>query len=152
MSAIIDGKAFRAELNALGREIVDKETRNAMREAVKEAERVAKATSAFKDVTGMLRKNIRGTLISKTEGQLVANTPYAEFIENGSRAHEIHARNAPMLSFFWEKKGQWVEFEWVNHPGTKATKFMEAAGDWGGNVLYDALEAYTSDAIRRFNA
>ena len=46
------------------------------------------------------------------------------FLEEGTRPHVIEARNAPVLAFFWEKKGEWFFGPKVNHPGNKAYKIV----------------------------
>lgn len=49
--------------------------------------------------------------------------PLGRWIIEGTKAHRIEARNAPVLSFFWPKLGKRVAFRFVNHPGTKANPF-----------------------------
>jgi hypothetical protein len=145
----VDGKAFLADLRALEADL-HKETAEAMKHAVEEAERNAKTTMLFKDRTGTLRNEIT-SWATTTHGELSANAPYARFVESGTVPHRITPRGAYPLRFYWEKVGTHVEFWSVNHPGTKAMPFMERAGEWGGAVLYDGLSAFTQDAISRFN-
>ncbi len=147
----VDARAFLSDLHGLCFRDIPAEARKAMQECVKEAERSAKATPLFKDVTGVLRKNISGVVTNyatgDATGELRADTSYARYVENGTRPHLIAGN--PNLQFVW--KGVRVNFRYVNHPGTEARPFMERAGEWGGLVLHDALSAFTDDAITRFN-
>lgn len=52
---------------------------------------------------------------------------YATFVDQGTKPHEIRAKNAPVLSFFWPKVGTMVAFRKVNHPGGKPTNFLSGA-------------------------
>ena len=55
---------------------------------------------------------------------VVANT-----LESGSRAHEIAARLAPALVFFWEKLGRVVAVRRVMHPGFPGRSYMKSTFD-----------------------
>jgi hypothetical protein len=48
---------------------------------------------------------------------------YAAAIDHGAVKHEIHARRAPYLRFYWPKLGHWVSLKMVNHPGNKPYRF-----------------------------
>lgn len=52
---------------------------------------------------------------------------YGLYVEKGTRPHEIVARNAPALVFYWEKLGRWVSFRRVWHPGTRPYWFLRTA-------------------------
>lgn len=56
---------------------------------------------------------------------LVNTAPHARFIEGGTKAHWIEARNAPMLVFMY--RGHWVTKRKVWHPGTKPQNVMAMA-------------------------
>lgn len=49
------------------------------------------------------------------------------WLEEGTKPHEIVARNAPVLAFFWPKINAMFFGPRVNHPGTKAYKIVEDA-------------------------
>lgn len=49
------------------------------------------------------------------------------WLEGGTRPHEIVARNAKALSFFWPRVGARVAFKRVMHPGTRPYKLVENA-------------------------
>jgi len=46
-------------------------------------------------------------------------------LDTGARAHEIRARNASALFFFWEKVGANVMFKSVQHPGFPGIHYMQ---------------------------
>lgn len=53
-------------------------------------------------------------------------TPQLGYQIYGTRRHVIRPRNAGgMLVFFWDKVGYVVRFKKVNHPGTKANRFVQ---------------------------
>jgi len=76
----------------------------------------------------------RVTLVTTSEPKLLP-----QWLEEGTRPHEIRARNASALFFFWEKMGANVAFQRVQHPGTRAYRFV-------GNA-FDAMEAEIKDAL-----
>jgi len=49
------------------------------------------------------------------------------WLESGTRAHAIEARNAKALYFFWEKMGTNVAFRRVMHPGFAGIHYAENA-------------------------
>lgn len=78
-------------------------------------------------VPGGLRRSIRFDL-SGSVASFVASQ-VAEFVIGGTEPHEIFARNAPVLHFYWAKAGGFVSFARVSHPGTKPFDFRAAAVD-----------------------
>lgn len=97
---------------------------------------------------GRLRRSIRFDL-SGSVASFVASQ-VAEFVIGGTEPHEIFARNAPVLHFYWAKVGGFVSFARVSHPGTKPNDFrmpavdattgaaeteLAAVFDWIGTVL-----------------
>lgn len=54
----------------------------------------------------------------------VENVPYAIWVHEGANPHEIVARNARALVFFWPKAGKLVAFPRVNHPGNPPNRFL----------------------------
>lgn len=86
--------------------------------------------------TGRLRANLtvqpfKMTGPYKGEGGVGVSkqaVPYAGFVMYGTRPHIIRCRRpAFALHFYWKKVGHWVFFDHVNHPGTKANRFLERA-------------------------
>ena len=78
----IDARAFLQDFHAL-----ELDLRRAVKEAVavaaKAAEDHAKATTLYNDRTGNLRKSTRGVSAFIAEGEIRADMPYAQFVENG---------------------------------------------------------------------
>lgn len=79
--------------------------------------------------TGRLRGSIEADLVEPGMGfaatvKIWARTPYAVFVELGTRAHIIRAKNARVLAN--RRTGQ-VFGPVVNHPGTKPNPFMRSA-------------------------
>jgi len=56
-----------------------------------------------------------------------SDVPYALYVNEGTKPHEIKAKNAPFLVFFWPKVGRVVHFKRVWHPGTRPYKFLNRA-------------------------
>jgi len=80
--------------------------------------------------TGRMVGNIeikKGTWAKGIEFQVGTDVPYALYVHEGTKPHEIKAKNAPFLVFFWPKVGKVVYFKRVWHPGTKPYKFLEKA-------------------------
>lgn len=73
----------------------------------------------------------------------------AHTLESGSRAHVITARNAPALSFFWEKLGRRVSFRSVNHPGFVGRSYMQSSLDEMKAEITAGLEQSVIEAWNR---
>lgn len=56
---------------------------------------------------------------------------YSLYVHEGTKPHEIRAKYAPMLVFFWPKVGRVVHFKKVNHPGTRPYRFLTKAVERG---------------------
>jgi hypothetical protein len=54
-----------------------------------------------------------------------SDVDYTLFVDQGTKPHPIHAKNAPYLVFYWPKVGRVVHFKSVNHPGNKPYRFLE---------------------------
>ena len=57
-----------------------------------------------------------------------ANAPYALFVDQPTRPHEIRARRGPFLVFFWgppKGPGATIFARKVNHPGTRGALFSD---------------------------
>lgn len=64
----------------------------------------------------------RVTTVSTREPQMLPL-----WLESGTKAHEIAARNASALFFFWDKVGRDVAFKRVQHPGFAGIHYTENA-------------------------
>ena len=74
--------------------------------------------------TGALAASVSYVMAPDGESALIyATAPYAAFMEDGTKPHVIEARNAKALRF--RGRTGFVFRKRVNHPGTKAYRFME---------------------------
>lgn len=89
-------------------------------------------------VTGNLAAHIVKRMTRKgAEPQVlvgVENVPYAIFVHEGTQPHEIVARNASVLSFYWPKVGAMVAFPRVMHPGNAPNRFLLRAAQREGQL------------------
>lgn len=53
-----------------------------------------------------------------------SDDPIAKIHHEGTEPHEIWARRAPFLVFYWPKAGGVVHFRMVHHPGTKPNHYL----------------------------
>ena len=65
-------------------------------------------------------------------------------LESGSRPHEIVARNATALYFFWKRLGINVAFKRVHHPGFEGKSYMQATL----SNMREQIESEITDAVR----
>lgn len=86
------------------------------------------AATRVKTRSGNYRRSIHASFPRTDEFRINADAPYAAGLETGFAAHEIHARNVPLLHFYWENQGRWIQTPSVNHPGSS-----------GYNILTDAV-------------
>lgn len=106
----------------------------------------ARATTKFKDRSGDLRRSIvRGQKSTwhhfiKAGGR---TAPHAHFVEYGTKPHPIEVRRRRALRFV--QHGEIRFRRRVQHPGTKATHFMDEAATVGARFLDWRME----DAIAR---
>jgi hypothetical protein len=97
----------------------------------------------FKPRTGKLQKRTRTRVVRTRGGKLlrIYNTlEYAAPIDGGAKPHDIPAKNATHLRFYWAKARRWVTTKRVNHPGNKPYKFMYRAWQSAGRVERQELE------------
>jgi hypothetical protein len=96
-----------------------------IREGAEEARRVHR----WQNRTGVLQDSIHGLAPTNTsngaEGILAALAPYASYLEEGTKAHEIKARRAPFLHWEDEEGHHYAKRVW--HPGTQASPFIGPA-------------------------
>lgn len=71
----------------------------------------------------------------------------AHTLESGSRAHEIAARLAPVLVFFWEKLGKVVAFKRVWHPGFEGRSYMHSTMEEMRDEIAERLNRSVMGAI-----
>ncbi len=149
---MIDTADFRHDLLGLEGDVYAA-IADAMTDAVDAAAKDAFSTNLFQNHTWKLRSSTKASVDKiMFRGKLSNATPYARYVEEGTRPHVIAARRKPLLRFYWTRHGFWFAGKKVNHPGTKPRPFMRHAGEVGGVKLRELGEAYTDRAINRFNA
>jgi hypothetical protein len=127
-------------------EEMEARSRQALGQSVAVALQHARATTAFKDQTGALRRSL-------TRGQkgpwtlfLKAGAKHALFVEVDTKPHRIEARRAKTLRFV---TGGGVRFaRSVQHPGTKGTHFIQRASEVGEHALVDMIERAAERSFR----
>lgn len=105
------------------RESVRKTTAAVNRKAVQNAPGGQYSTGALKQSIKWSMKTVGFSSVGTSGSDL----PYAIFVERGAEDHEILARNAPNLRFFWRKRGVWFRGPRVSHPGQAAQNFLTDA-------------------------
>lgn len=69
------------------------------------------------------------------------------WLEEGTRAHEIVAKNASALSFFWERIGKQAFFKRVQHPGYAGLHYMQTTlGEMRDEIARDLTQAVKEGA------
>jgi hypothetical protein len=115
----------------------------------------AKAHHRYVDRSGKLTESIAAQpaigaffTASGVHADVTADTPYAASIEKGSKPHIIRAKKAKALRFTFGvgggHPGIGVFARQVNHPGTKAYKFLSEALE---RRLDDVTEACFADVL-----
>ncbi len=69
------------------------------------------------------------------------------WLESGTKAHAIEARNAKALYFFWEKMGKNVAFKRVMHPGFAGIHYMHNAFDAMSGEIKSTIRKAVSDGL-----
>lgn len=103
---------------------------------------LARRTTKFKDRTEVLRRSIRRVDGSTWRSQVLAggaDAPWGKFVEDGTKAHVIEAKNGQALHFVWN--GVPVFFRRVHHPGTKPAHFMLETRDEAEQVMGRFMES-----------
>jgi hypothetical protein len=82
--------------------------------------------------TGALRASIHNTAGKSKNMQGIwfdvgSKDKKALWMESGTRPHVITPKNGPYLVFFWARVGHVVRMKAVNHPGTRAYRYLETA-------------------------
>lgn len=126
-----------------------KETVEFASQAIKESLRII-TLDAIKEAPvnkqfggGNLRQSIRPSLITKLKGVVVAGANYSIFVHEGTRPHQIRAKNKKALA---NRRTNQFFGKVVNHPGTKANPFMQRAYD-KNKTRIDALFVGVIDKV-----
>lgn len=97
--------------------------------------------------TSKLRQNIYA-ISSGLRGEVGPNlnvTPYAIFVHEGTRAHEIRPLRKKAL--FW--KGALHPVKAVHHPGTKANPFVERTADEMSEPINNTFQKITENIVNQ---
>jgi len=95
--------------------------------------------------TGKLARSIV-IEIEDGEAKLQALAPYAKFVVEGTRPHEIHPAGSNVL-VFKAKSGDLVFTRLVRHPGTKPNPFMQGAVDKAREQIDDIWAELFEDLV-----
>lgn len=76
-----------------------------------------------------------------------ANPMLPTWLEEGTRAHAIEARNAKALSFFWERLGKQVMFRKVMHPGFAGIHYTQNAFSDMESEIKSTIRKAMSDGL-----
>lgn len=106
--------------------------------AVRDTTPVAKDDPLGRRKGGQGRASIRFDLSGATA--TFFGISYLEYVIAGTEPHEIRARNAPALVFYWDKVGSIVHFVRVHHPGTKPNDFRDEALAQSDEIVQPELE------------
>lgn len=90
----------------------------------------ASGRTSISFATGELANNIiieEANFGNDLEIKVIANSSHALFVHEGTQPHDINARLAPEMIFFWHKVGATVFRKHVRHPGTRAVPFLRDA-------------------------
>lgn len=109
------------------------------------AESSAKGSSLYKDESGKTRASYKGSINAGGLSGKVIGRGASIFLENGTKAHTITAKNGGMLRFF--VNGQAVFRRSVHHPGTSPRPVMGNARYHAEMAIEYAAEIYVNEAI-----
>jgi len=129
--------------------ILDQETRNLLLERLAEVA-YYEAFCAAPWQTGKLARSIV-TKIEEGEAKLQTLVPYAKFVVEGTRPHEIRPVSANVL-VFKAKSGDLVFTKLVRHPGTKPNPFMQRAVEKAREQIDDIWAELFEDLIKEATA
>ena len=128
---------------------IDKAAYKAWVDTTREALTFMKRNGYF-DRTGLLTRSMKSETVRSGylgfRSMLSANATYALWVDQPTRAHDIDARRAPFLVFFWPApKGPnaVVFFKHVRHPGTKGAMFSNKTS----KRMFGRFRASTQGAV-----
>jgi hypothetical protein len=102
---------------------------------------VREAQEMGKDRVPVDQGDLRDDISVDLDEDKVYNTlEYAPAIDRGSEPHTITPTDADALHFYWEKKGEKVTFQAVEHPGTEPTFYLQ---DSARDAFRDSIDRLT---------
>jgi len=96
--------------------------------------------------SGNLARSLVKEIDEDGSATLRALAPYAKFVVEGTRPHEIHPRGASVL-VFKAKSGDLVFTRLVRHPGTKPNPFLTRAVDKARDQIDDIWAELFEDLV-----
>ena len=149
MTISVDSKAARERLRAC-RDAIANGAQRVTENVIAATARMAQSTRAFKDVTGDLRRSIKGTT-GTLGGFVTAGSSHAGYVEYG---------NAPRGGdgFIYPKSGKFLKFAIAGRTvfakrvrATQARPYMQPARDAAIDLMATGILNITDTAIRRHN-
>lgn len=130
-------------------------TVNQMRQALNEAcrlvQRGARANHRFTARTGMLERAVQFRInAGKCEGIVNISptiAPYGKYVHEGTRRHEIRAKNKRFLRFIG-RGGEFVFRKKVMHPGTTRDQFLYNSAERSRAEINAIFARHVQQAVR----
>ena len=129
----IDRAAFRAALEPptrlwLQRQLSEVASEVFARSPVSKPKPIHPKSKAIQIVPGRLKHSVDTEIDGqwpKMVGRVVANAPYAQFVNKGTKPHRILPRRPAYALAFWsENAGDFIVTGSVMHPGTRKNPYM----------------------------
>lgn len=120
--------------------------RRAMEQSLITVTNDAKANSPYK--SGKLRRSIAPRFHNIMKGEVSTHTPYAAYVEYGTRPHTIVPRRAKVLAF--KSGGSMVFARKVNHPGFSGRFYMRRTAQQTAEKIKQIYEKTTDQLIKVF--
>lgn len=123
------------------------------------AKRAQHELAQFKHRRGSTKRGARAKIIRLKSGRRIriynvaktkSGAPLATFLELGTRPHIIRAKRGRALRFFWVRMGRMMTVRQVNHPGTRAYRFIRTAADHASQELKADLSRAMHAIAREF--
>ncbi len=124
---------------------VERVVATAVAEAAMAGAQEAKDTAKFKDRTGKLRASIQANPTGPMTAEIVADAPYASWVNDGTEPHAIVAHGRALR---FEVGGDILFRASVQHPGTQPDGFMERAAAKAEEVLVERIAAGIEQAAK----
>jgi hypothetical protein len=121
---------------------------SAVTEGAERGESEAKANHPYQDRSGTLTNSIGSNVEVEGSGAtaiLSARTPYASYVEGGTKPHDIRAQAGGVLAWHGPNGPRFARE--VHHPGTQPLPFMQPAAEVAARYITDYIEARVLPAV-----
>lgn len=98
--------------------------------------------------SGQTRRSFAISRPGPLHARISSKSKVATFLDGGTKPHKIVARRAPLLVFYWAKMGTMFYGKGVNHPGTRAKRFVHIETIIGEGQLRGLTERAADNAVR----